>query len=71
MAQTLELTFESALGKEATFTVDAPRADLTALELKTGMDSIIALGAFAVEGSLFAAAKGARIVERNVTEYEI
>lgn len=71
MAKTLELNFESGLGKEVTFTVEAPREDLTAAELKTGMDSIIALGVFAVEGSPFAVAKGARIIERNIQEYEI
>lgn len=71
MAKTLELVFETATGKEVTLSVEDPREDLTTSELQTGMQTIIAQNVFEVEGSAFAVAKGARVVERNVVELTI
>lgn len=71
MAKTLELIFETTAGKDVVLSVDEPREDLTAQELAAGMQTIIAQDIFEVEGSSFAFAKGARVVERNVVEYEV
>ena len=70
MAKTLELIFETTGGKAVTLTVDEPRSDLTAQELYTGMQAIIDQNVFEVSGSPLASVKSARIVERNVVEYE-
>ena len=71
MAKTLALIFETGAGKSVVLTVDEPREDLTAAELAAGMQTIIAQNIFEVEGSPFASAKGARVVERNVVDYEV
>ncbi|MCP2034875.1 hypothetical protein L1279_001862 [Planomicrobium sp. HSC-17F08] len=71
MAKTLELIFATAAGKEVTLSVEELRENVTPLELQAGMQTIIAQNIFEVEGSRFATAKGARIVERNVVEYEV
>lgn len=71
MAKTLELIFETTAGKDVVLSVEEPREDLTALELAAGMQTIITQNIFEVQGAQFAAAKGARIVERNVVDYEV
>ncbi|MGM0898030.1 MAG: DUF2922 domain-containing protein [Bacillota bacterium] len=71
MAKTLELIFETAANKAVTLTVDEPREDLTAQEITTGMQTIVDQNVFEVGGSAFALAKGARVVERTVVEYEV
>ncbi len=71
MAKTLELEFTTTAGKDVTLTVDEPRANVTDAELLTGMQSIITHGVFEVEGSPLGTIKGARIVERNVMEYQV
>ncbi|WP_318617977.1 DUF2922 domain-containing protein [Sporosarcina sp. YIM B06819] len=68
MAKVLQLNFSTAAGKKVMLTVDEPRTDLTALAVETAMQEIIASGVFVVEGSPLETSKGARIVERNVTE---
>lgn len=70
MAKTLELIFETVAGKAVTLTVDEPRENLTAQELFTGMQAIVDQNVFEVSGSPLATAKTARIVERNVVEYQ-
>ncbi len=71
MAKTLELIFETAAGKAVTLSVEEPREDVTAPELLAGMQAIVTQNIFEVEGSPFALAIGARVIERNVVEYEI
>ncbi len=71
MAKTLELQFGTDLGKTARMTVDNPIEPVDTAALKAAMEEIIASNAFfSTNGSLVSVA-GARIVERNVTEYEI
>ena len=71
MAKTLELIFETGAGKAVTLSVEEPRESVTASELRAGMQSIIAQNVFEVEGSAFALAKGARVIERTVVDYEL
>lgn len=71
MAKTLELIFTTTAGKEVTLTVEEPRGNVTDAELLAGMQAIISQDVFEVEGSSLGAVKGARIVERNIVEYEV
>ncbi|MGI2326654.1 DUF2922 domain-containing protein [Planococcus sp. YIM B11945] len=71
MAKTLELIFQTAAGKDVTLSVDEPRENVTEQEMLAGMQAIIAQNIFEVQGSPFSLAKGARVVERNVVEYEL
>ena len=71
MAKTLELIFTTTAGKDVTLTVDEPRDNVTDAELLAGMQAIIAQNVFEVEGSSLGTVKGARIVERNIVEYEV
>jgi hypothetical protein len=71
MAKTLELIFETAAGKVVTLSVEEPRENVTSAQLLAGMQSIIAQNVFEVEGSPFALAKGARVIERNIAAYEL
>ncbi|KXH81709.1 DUF2922 domain-containing protein [Sporosarcina sp. HYO08] len=71
MAKTLQLNFTTSAGKNVMLTVDEPREDMTPAEVEAAMQQIIASGVFGVEGAFLAASKGARIVERNVTDLEI
>ena len=68
MAKTLQLNFSTANGKNMMLTVDEPRADLTAPAVEAAMQAVIASGIFEMDGFPLETSKGARIVERNVTE---
>ena len=68
MAKVLEMLFDTAQGKKYTISVDEPRADLTAPEVETGMQALLASNAFLVDGANLVSAYQARIVERTVTE---
>ncbi|AIY05358.1 hypothetical protein Plano_1393 [Planococcus sp. PAMC 21323] len=71
MAKTLELIFTTTAGKDVTLSVDEPRADVTDAELIAGMQAIITHNVFEVEGSPLGTVKGARVVERNIVEYQV
>jgi len=71
MAKTLELQFGTDLGKTARMTVDNPVESVDTAALKEAMEEIIASNAFFSTNGNLASVAGARIVERNVTEYEI
>ena len=68
MAKTLQLNFSTANGKNMMLSVDEPRADLTAPEVEAAMQAVIASGIFEMDGFPLDTSKGARIVDRNVTE---
>lgn len=67
----LELLFGNEDGKTVVFTLDEPvdPADTTAIN--TAMDEIIAQNVFSSSGGNLVEKKGARIVERSVTEIDI
>jgi hypothetical protein len=71
MAKTLELQFGTDLGKVARLTVDNPVEPVDVAVLKLAMESIIASNAFFSAYGNLVSVGGARVVERNVTEYEI
>ncbi|MBT2686609.1 DUF2922 domain-containing protein [Bacillus sp. ISL-47] len=71
MAKTLELTFLSDMGKPSKLTIDNPKEPIDPIAVKAAMDQIIAANAFDGNGGDFVQAQGARLLERNVTEYEL
>ena len=69
MAKTLELRFNTSLGKAKTMSVQDPILDLTSIDAQKAMDDIIALDLFEIEGvNLYASVVGARYVERVVED---
>ena len=68
MAQVLEMQFETLGGKKLTISVDEPRTNLTALEVETGMQALIASNVFEVNGFGLGNAFSARLIERNVSD---
>jgi hypothetical protein len=71
MAKTLELQFGTEFGKVARLTVDNPVEPIDPAALKVAMEAIIASNAFFSASGNLVSVGGARVVERNVTEYEI
>ncbi|WHY85891.1 DUF2922 domain-containing protein [Neobacillus novalis] len=71
MAKTLELQFGTEFGKTANISVDNPKEPIDEEVVKLSMEQIIASGVFTTASGKLAAVKGARIIERNVTDYEL
>ncbi|MBL4954647.1 DUF2922 domain-containing protein [Neobacillus sp. OS1-32] len=71
MAKTLELQFGTDSGKMARISVDNPKEPIDEALVKQAMEQIIAADIFFTSSGKFAVAKGARVIDRNVTEYEI
>jgi len=71
MAKSLELQFVTEFGKVARLSIDNPKEPIDEAVVKQSMDRIIAAGVFTTANGKFVSAKGARIVERNVTDYEL
>lgn len=71
MAKTLELQFKTELGKTASITVDSPKETLSPAEMKMAMTSIIAANIFQTPNGSLVEIQGARLVERNTTDYSL
>lgn len=71
MSKVLELLFANQDGKVAKINIDEPKENLTSTEISQAMDAIINANIFTSQGGSFISKKGARIVERIVTEYAI
>lgn len=71
MAKTLELEFGTEFGKTARISVDSPKEPIDEEVVKLSMDQIITSDVFTTASGRFVAAKGARVIERNVTDYEL
>lgn len=71
MSKILELQFLNAEGKQVKINVDSPKEPLAESEISSAMDMILSANAFTSDGGDFTSKKGARIVERNVTELTI
>ncbi|MEJ8778326.1 DUF2922 domain-containing protein [Pseudogracilibacillus sp. ICA-222130] len=67
----LELQFVDAGGKTVTYTLDNPVDPQDAEQVAAVMDEMIAQDAFASKDGPIVAKKGARIVERTVTDIDI
>lgn len=68
MAKTIELLFLNAEGKTVRYTLDNPVDPVDAAAVNSAMDTILAQNAFSSSGGDLVSKKGARIVERNVTD---
>lgn len=68
MAKTIELLFENAGGKVIRYTLDNPVEPFDGAAVNQAMDTIITQNAFTSSGGNLVKKKGARIVERNVTD---
>jgi Protein of unknown function (DUF2922) len=71
MAKTLELQFSTELGKTASLTVDNPKEPIDEEVVKLSMAQIIASEVFTTASGRFVATKGARVIDRNVTDYTL
>ncbi|WP_066248204.1 DUF2922 domain-containing protein [Neobacillus drentensis] len=71
MAKTLELQFTTEMGKTASLTVDNPKEPIDEEVVKLSMAQIIGSQVFTTGSGKLVAAKGARVIDRNVTDYEL
>ncbi|RLQ93373.1 DUF2922 domain-containing protein [Falsibacillus albus] len=72
MAKALELQFLTSDGKTAKLSIDDPIEPIDTVQVKQSMDQIIAADVFFTStDASYSAVKGARVVERNVTDYTI
>ncbi len=71
MAKTIELLFTSTNGKNSKLTVDNPVEPIDPVAVKQVMEQIITVNVFSGTNGEFVAAAEARLVEHNVTEYEL
>ncbi|MTH53145.1 DUF2922 family protein [Bacillus mangrovi] len=71
MAKTLEMQFVNEEGKTVTISVDAPKETLTKEEITAAMDGLLNAGIFTSGGGDLTLKKGARTVDRTVTEISI
>lgn len=71
MTQVLELHFETAIGKTTVLTIDAPKPTIKTAEIQQVMQTIIAKNVFEGQAGTLVAIKGARIIDRQVTDLEL
>ncbi|MDY6826536.1 MAG: DUF2922 domain-containing protein [Bacillota bacterium] len=66
MAETLQMIFQNAQGRNSTISVTDPDPELTALDVETVMDSVIAKNVFETTGGDIVAKVRSQIVSRDV-----
>lgn len=71
MAKTLELQFGTEFGKTARISVENPKEPVDEDVVKLSMAQIIAADVFTTAGGKLVASKGARVINRDVTDYEL
>ncbi|WP_201716922.1 DUF2922 domain-containing protein [Rossellomorea arthrocnemi] len=71
MAKVLELEFKTEAGKSAKLSINDPIEPIDTVAVKAAMDNLIATNVFASATGAFVSVEGARVVERNVTDYEV
>lgn len=71
MAKTLELQFVTEFGKTARISLDNPKEPIDEIVVKQSMDLVVASGIFTTSSGNLATSKGARVIDRNVTDYEL
>lgn len=67
----LELKFLNEDGKTVTYSLEQPVEPVVPATVKNAMDDIITQNAFTSSGGDLISIKGARIVDREVTEIEL
>ncbi len=68
MAKQIELLFENFEGNTVRISLDEPVEPVDSLAINAAMDKILADNALISSGGDLVAKKGARVVERNVTD---
>jgi hypothetical protein len=68
MARVLELQFLNQENKTVTIRLDAPVEPVDPAAVNAAMDSVITQNVFTSSGGDYAAKKGARIVDRTVSD---
>ncbi|WP_226676494.1 DUF2922 domain-containing protein [Rossellomorea aquimaris] len=71
MAKVLELEFKTEVGKIAKLSINDPIEPIDTLAVKAAMDNLIATDVFGGSTGAFVSVEGARVVERNVTDYDV
>lgn len=71
MAKTLELQFTTATGETTSISIESPKEPVDAATVKLAMDQIVASNAFYSAKGQLVSPKGIRVIERNVTPYEL
>ncbi|MBD8069424.1 DUF2922 domain-containing protein [Bacillus sp. PS06] len=71
MAKTLEMSFGTVDGKIAKLSIENPIEPVDPAAVAVAMDAIIAANVFYSAGGDFADKRGARVVERNVSDVVI
>ncbi|MGE7090408.1 DUF2922 domain-containing protein [Lysinibacillus sp. NPDC048646] len=71
MTQVLELQFETTMGKTAIITIDEPKPNITASEIQQVMQTIITGNVFEVKTGAFVAIRGARLIDRQVSTFDL
>lgn len=71
MSQVLELKFNTANGKTMTIAVNDPKSTLTASEISSAMQTIIAQDIFHNEGNDLVSINQARLIDRNVSDINL
>lgn len=67
----LELIFTNEDGKNVTYSLDNPKEPADVNEVKNAMQEIIDQDVFLTSGGSVTAIKGARIVDRTVTDLDL
>ncbi|WP_299093752.1 DUF2922 domain-containing protein [uncultured Metabacillus sp.] len=68
MEKTLELQFLNTAGKTVKISIDSPVEPIDQTALNAAMDQILAANILISTDGDFVAKKGARIIDRNVTD---
>jgi uncharacterized membrane protein affecting hemolysin expression len=71
LAKTLELQFVTDTGETTSISVDSPKEPIDAATVKLAMEQIVASDAFYSAKGQLVSPKGIRVIERNVTPYEL
>lgn len=71
MTKTLELQFVTAEGRTTRLAIDNPKEPVNINELNDVMDQVIADNIFYTDYGDLVAKKGARVIERTVTDYNL
>lgn len=71
MAKVLELEFTTETGKPGKLSINDPIEPIDTVAVKAAMDNLIASNVFGSSNGMFVSVEGARVVERNVTDYDV
>lgn len=71
LAKTLELQFVTDTGETTSISIDSPKEPVDAATVKQAMEQIVASDAFYSAKGQLVSPKGVRVIERNVTPYEL